>query len=92
MEQHKQMGSEMGLLYIQLPVMIQFHSFPLSRHIQGTFISYQLCTKHSGNPSEKHSPHPVGSNVETKEKLNLPFRVTAVKMVNLGFYRETRGP
>ena len=59
---------------------------------QGTFIRYQLCTRHSENLREKHSPHPAGSNVETKEKLNLPFRETAVKVVNLGFYRRSQGP
>ena len=59
---------------------------------QGTFIRYQLCTRHSENPSEKHSPHSVGSNVETKEKVKLPFRVTAVKVGNLGFYRRSQGP
>jgi len=38
MEQHKQMGSEMGLLCIQLPVMIWFHSFipSFKEHSLGT--------------------------------------------------------
>ena len=34
----------------------------------------------------------MGYIVETKEKVNLPFRATAVKVVNLGFYRRTQGP